>query len=245
MKLNKQMIDNIKQTGKKIKEKVSKNRKEKLPKKYYTLLLLMLALGGLTLSNNIKEYKNSKKEEFKEYIFNEKEVDSNKVQLEKYITDESSISTHIPENGEEAIETISSNNEIYYKAPIKGEIVKEFAMQKLVYSETLGMWKTHPGIDIKANFGTKVVSSSNGIVQSVKNDSFYGNTVKILSEDGYMFVYSNLDNDIILLKGQKVKQGELIGKVGVSAAGELADECHLHFEIIKDEIQVNPLDFIN
>ena len=132
-----------------------------------------------------------------------------------------------------------------YQLPVEGEIIKEFAIEKLVYSETLGMWKTHPGIDIKADLGTKVISSSNGIVQSVKKDSFYGNTVKILSEEGYMFVYSNLDNNINLLEGEKVKQGEVIGKVGVSSAGEIADKSHLHFEIIKDEIQVNPLDFIN
>ena len=245
MKLNKQKIENIKQGTKNIMEKILKDRREKLPKKYYVLLVLMLILGGLTLSSNVKEYQNSKKEDFKEYTLNEQQVDSNKIEVERYITDESSISTYVPEAGEEVIEAISSNSESKYQTPVQGEIIKEFAIEKLVYSETLGMWKTHPGIDIEALLGTEVISASNGIVQSVKKDSFYGNTVKILSEDGYIFVYSNLDNDINLLEGENIKQGELIGKIGVSAAGEIADKSHLHFEIIKDETQVNPLDFIN
>ena len=107
------------------------------------------------------------------------------------------------------------------------------------------MCKTHPGIDIKGDLGTEIKSSSDGIVQTIQQDGFYGNTVKILDSEGYIFVYSNLDGEISLKEGDSIKQGEIIGKIGVSAAGELADESHLHFEIIKDETQVNPVDLIN
>ena len=129
--------------------------------------------------------------------------------------------------------------------PIHGEILKEYATEKLVYSETLGMWKTHPGIDIKANLNDNVKSASDGIVQSVEKDSFYGNVVKIIDGAGYTFVYSNLDSNIQLKQGDNVKKGDIIGTVGVSATGELQDSTHLHFEVIKDGIQVNPLDLIN
>lgn len=249
MNLNKQKIDEIKYKIKNIREKLTNTNKEKVPKKYYALLILMLLLGIMTLSNNIKEYNNSNQEQYKEYELDKKEAASQSVKLENYQTAESSIST--TESNliiEEAVETISNNNEAVrtkYIMPVDGEIIKSYATEKLVYSETLGMWKIHPGIDIKAEFGAYVKSSSDGVIKVIEKDSFYGNSIKIISNAGYVFVYSNLDDPISLREGDEVKQGEIIGRVGVSAAGELADKSHLHFEIIKDEIQVNPLDLIN
>ena len=251
MKLNKQKIEEIKQKMKNVKDKITGNKTEKVPKKYYALLILMLLLGMATLTNNIKLYNESNREDYIEYNLNEQLVGSNDVDLQNYITDQSSISTNIA-NMDEAIETLASNaneeqsiKERKYIMPVDGEISKEYATEKLVYSETLGMWKTHPGIDIKANLNSNVQSVSNGVVQVVEKDSFYGNVVKITDNEGYTFVYSNLDSDIQVKQGYNVKQGDIIGTVGVSATGELADETHLHFEVIKDEMQVNPLDLIN
>lgn len=252
MKFNKQKIDEIKQKFNNIKGKIANSEKNQVPRKYYALLILMLMLGIMTVSNNMRLYNESNKEEYKEYELEEKQSDSDKVEIANYKTAESSISTTVSNKEEEqVVETISNNNnndntnEKGYIMPVNGEVIKEYATEKLVYSETLGMWKTHPGIDIQAKLGTSVKSASDGIVQSVEQDSFYGNVVKILDNQGYIFAYSNLDNDITLKKGDKVEKGDTIGTVGVSATGELADKSHLHFEIIKDKEQVNPLDLIN
>lgn len=246
MKVSKQKIENIKNKIKSIREKVTNSHKEKVPKKYYALLVIMMMLGIMTISNNIKEYNKSKQQEYKEYKLEEKPADSSNIQIVKYQTAQSSISTDVSTIiEEEAVETISRNSELNYIMPVIGEVIKEFAQEKLVYSDTLGMWKTHPGIDIKAELNSQVKSVSDGKVIVIQQDSFYGNTVKILDGQGYTFVYSNLDNAIKLKQGDNVKQGDVIGTVGVSAAGELADETHLHFEVIKDEIQVDPQDLIN
>ena len=251
MKLNKQKIEEIKQKMKNIKAKITGDKIEKVPKKYYALLILMLMLGMVTLSNNIKQYNETRREDYMEYNLNEQAVDTDNVDIANYITDQSSISTDVA-NMDEAIETISENTNkeqsketVKYIMPIDGEIIKEYATEKLVYSETLGMWKTHPGIDIKSNLNDNVKSVRSGIVKEVTKDSFYGNVVKITDDEGYTFVYSNLDNNIKVKQGDIVKQGNIIGTVGVSATGELADETHLHFEVVKNEEQVNPLDLIN
>lgn len=252
MKINKQRMEEIKQKIKNIKEKVTEKKIEKVPKKYYTLLILMLMLSALTLTKNIKQYKDSNKEEYKEYYLKNETANTTNIRVEKYITAESSIKTE-EANIEEIIEVISTedNKEKInektkkYIMPINGVILKEYAQEKLVYSETLGMWKTHPGIDVKAKLNEKVKSVSDGIVLLVGKDSFYGNVVKIIDDTGYTFVYSNLDNNILVEEGDNVKQGEIIGTVGVSATGELADEVHLHFEVLKDKTQVNPLDLIS
>ena len=251
MKLNKQKIQELKEKLKNIRDKISGNKSEKVPKKYYTLLILMILLGMLTLTNNIKQYNKVSKEQYNEYHLEEQAVDSNDIEVANYKTDESSISTTIA-NINEAIETLSTSankekdtKETKYIMPLNGEILKEFATERLVYSETLGMWKTHPGVDIKAKLNDSVKSSSDGIVQKIEKDNFYGNVIKIVDDAGYIFVYGNLDNEINVKEGDSVKQGNIIGTVGVSATGELADETHIHFEVIKDETHVNPLDLIN
>lgn len=251
MKLNKQKIEEIKQKMKNIKDKVVGEKTQKVPKKYYALLILMLMLGMVTLTNNIKQYNESNKQDYIEYNLNDQAVDSNDVDISNYIIDQSSISTNIA-NMDEAVETLAVNinedkvtKETKYIMPVEGRILKEYATEKLVYSETLGMWKTHPGIDIKAKLNDNVKSSSDGVVQEITKDSFYGNIVKVTDDEGYTFIYSNLDNNIKVKQGDNVKQGDIIGTVGVSATGELQDETHLHFEVIKNEEQINPLDLIN
>lgn len=251
MKFNIQKIDELKGQIRNIKEKITNSQKSQVPKKYYALLMLMLLLGVTTLSNNVKRYTQSRKEEYNEYEIDEKMADSDNVESINYEIAQSSISTEEPNMQEEAVEVMAENKdksakkEIEYIMPVDGDIIKEYATEKLVYSETLGMWKTHPGIDIAAKLGTKIKATASGKVIEITKDSFYGNTIKIADSNGYIFVYSNLDSDIDLNKGDEVKQGETIGVVGVSAAGELADKSHLHLEVIKDQIQVNPLDLIN
>lgn len=252
MKLNKQKIDEAKEKIMNIKRKLASSKDTKVPKKYYALLILMLMLGVITLSNNVRQYNESNKEDYIEYELEDKPTDSTSVEMQNYMTAESSISTTVSNIEEEAaVETISNNNtnnktdNTEYIMPVEGKVIKEFAIEKLVYSETLGMWKTHPGIDINAELGCEVKSASNGTVQEVTEDSFYGNVVKILDDKGYTFVYSNLDDNIAVNKGDRINKGVKIGEVGVSATGELADESHLHFEVIKDQTQINPLDLIN
>lgn len=245
MKINKQKIESIKQIINNIKGKVANNSKEKVPKKYYALLILMVMLAIMTLSSNINSYNKSKGQQYEEYKLQDNQVTSNNVQVKEYLKAESSISTNIATIEEETVETISKNEEYKYIMPIQGEMIKEFAQEKLVYSETLGMWKTHPGIDIKAQLGAEVKTASDGEVVKVYQDSFYGNTIEIQDTQGYTFIYSNLDDDIKVREGDKVKQKDVIGAVGVSALGELADITHLHFEVVKNKTQVNPQDLIN
>lgn len=66
-----------------------------------------------------------------------------------------------------------------FSMPVEGEIIKEYAKDKLVYSSTLQEWVTHSGIDIKAEKTTIVKASEAGTVKSIKNDPRYGLTVVI------------------------------------------------------------------
>ena len=137
-----------------------------------------------------------------------------------------------------------AKKEISFEKPVDGEIMKEYAKDNLVYSETLKEWVTHLGIDIKAEKTSVVKSAEAGTVKSIKNDPRYGLTIVLDHEDGYQTVYSNLLTSEFVVEGEKVEKGQSLGTVGNTAVFEIADEPHLHFEILKDSIQIDPSIYI-
>ena len=127
-----------------------------------------------------------------------------------------------------------------FKRPVEGEVTTNFAKDTLIYSETLQEWVTHNGIDIKADKTTIVKASADGTIKSIKNDPRFGITVVIEHVNGYSTVYANLLTAEFVKEGEQVKQGQTIGTVGNTATFEIADEAHLHFEILKDNEYVDP-----
>ena len=124
--------------------------------------------------------------------------------------------------------------------PVDGEIARNFAKDTLIYSETLDEWITHLGIDIKADRTTVVKSSEKGKVTAIKNDPRYGLTVIVEHVNGFKTVYSNLLTTEFVSEGEEIEKGQSIGTVGNSASFEICDEPHLHFEILKDNVNVDP-----
>ena len=136
------------------------------------------------------------------------------------------------------------NEEIKFVEPIKGEIIRDFAPDSLVYSETLKEWITHNGVDIKADKASEVVTVCDGKVSAIKNDPRYGLTIIIEHKDGYKTVYANLLSAEYVVEGEEVTTGQVIGTIGNSANFEIADDYHLHFEVTKDGEYVDPLEVI-
>ena len=124
--------------------------------------------------------------------------------------------------------------------PVSGEILKGYAMDNLVFSETLQEWVVHKGIDIKAPRTTVVKSAEEGTVQSIKNDPRYGLSVIVEHRDGYKTIYANLLTTEFISEGEKVEKGQSLGTLGNSATFEIADEPHLHFEMLKDGENIDP-----
>ena len=125
--------------------------------------------------------------------------------------------------------------------PVEGEIMRGFAKDNLVYSDTLEEWVTHLGIDIKADKTTVVNAAEVGVIKSIKNDPRYGLTIVMEHGNNFETVYSNLLSSEFVVEGEKVEKGQAIGTVGNTAPFEIADEPHLHFEILENSIQVDPM----
>lgn len=123
-------------------------------------------------------------------------------------------------------------------SPLAGETVAVFSAGELSYDPTLADWRTHDGMDIRAEAGTTVVASSKGVVLSVEEDSRLGTTVKIDHGNGYVTTYASLQPEVDVLAGDPVEAGTPIGYVGNTALSEAALGAHLHFAVEKDgEIQ--------
>lgn len=136
--------------------------------------------------------------------------------------------------------TEKTNVKLSFEKPVEGDIVRDFAVDNLIYSNTLQEWTTHTGVDIKADKTTIVKAAESGIVKTIKNDPRYGLTVIVEHENGFQTVYSNLLTSEFVVEGEKVEKGQSLGTVGNTAAFEIADDAHLHFEILKDSVQVDP-----
>ena len=145
----------------------------------------------------------------------------------------------VTENKEEV------QQEMTFVAPVKGDILRGYATENLVFSETLQEWVIHNGVDIKAEKTTVVGAVSSGKVLSIKNDPRYGLTVIIEHQNGFKSVYSNLLTAEFVIEGEEVSEGQTIGTVGTTAAFEISDDYHLHFELLQNDEYVDPTIYIN
>ena len=118
-----------------------------------------------------------------------------------------------------------------------------FSDAELVFNPTQGHWATHQGVDLVAEAGTEVKCSFDGTVKSVTDDSFYGTTVVISHDGGYETTYKLLD-EVSLKAGDKVAEGDAIGTVSGDALAEIAQGAHLHLELSKDGVLVDPTAYI-
>ncbi len=133
-----------------------------------------------------------------------------------------------------------------FVSPVVGQIAKSHSYDTPVFSNTLGDWRIHTGIDISADEGTDVYAAADGTVSKVYNNPFLGKTIEITHSGGVVSIYSNLSSEGIAVKeGDTVKSGTKIGCVGDTSLSELADEPHLHFEVKLEGASVNPLDYIS
>lgn len=131
-----------------------------------------------------------------------------------------------------------------FEMPVIGEISVGFAKDKLVYSKTLEEWRAHTGVDITSDRGTPVKAVADGVVSDVRSDSYYGITVVVDHGNGLQSLYRNLATDETVSVNQKIKQGEVIGSIGNTAADESAEQAHLHFEVLKNNVSVDPMTYL-
>ena len=98
----------------------------------------------------------------------------------------------------------------------------------------------HYGMDFTAKRETPIYATGNGIIKRADNrSSGYGKHIRIDHGFGYVSLYAHLSKYKVR-RGQKVNRGDIIGYVGNSGRSV---GPHLHYEILKDNKKINPLNF--
>lgn len=101
------------------------------------------------------------------------------------------------------------------------------------------------GIDIAMKDGETfdVTAALSGKVTRVEEDATLGNVIVIEHDKGIVTQYQSV-KDVQVEVGDQVKQGQVLAKAGQSLFNEEAG-VHVHFEIRKDGVAVNPSDYFN
>jgi len=119
--------------------------------------------------------------------------------------------------------------------PVRGRVTSPFGPRVLN-----GRKEFHSGIDIGAPTGTTIVAAESGLVSYAGYMRGYGNVIILSHNGGYSTVYAHCSVRLVK-KGQHVKKGNIIGKVGRTGN---ATGPHLHLEVRLSGTPVNPLSYL-
>jgi murein DD-endopeptidase MepM/ murein hydrolase activator NlpD len=128
--------------------------------------------------------------------------------------------------------------------PVSGSVVNAYSIEALAYDKTMADWRTHPGVDISAALGAKVVSVANGTVEAVYKHQMMGTTVVINHGGGLRSIYCNLAATPTVKPGDIVNMGDVIGAVGDTALAEIGDVTHLHFQMTYNGNNISPGNYL-
>ena len=157
------------------------------------------------------------------------EIKKNKLEYFKFKTDEGFID-YFNKKGENVKKSI-------LKTPIDGaRLSSTFGIRK---HPILGYNKMHRGVDFAASKGTPVFAGGNGTIEFAGKNGGYGNYIRIRHNNEYKTAYAHLLGfKKGISTGIRVNQGNVIGYVGSSGR---STGPHLHYEIIYQNEQINPL----
>ena len=128
-----------------------------------------------------------------------------------------------------------SSRKTLMKTPLNGAILSSgFGNRK---HPILGFTKMHRGVDFAAPLGTPIFAAGDGIIEYSGWNGAYGKYIKIKHNSTFSTAYAHLSK-IYKKRGKRIKQGEIIGTLGSTGR---STGPHLHYEILINGRQVNPL----
>ena len=183
----------------------------------------------VSISYDSKNIEDRDQQFFGDIIYALIKIEKNKLEYFKFKTDEGFID-YFNKKGENVKKSI-------LKTPIDGaRLSSTFGIRK---HPILGYNKMHRGVDFAASKGTSVFAGGNGTIEFAGKNGGYGNYIRIRHNNEYKTAYAHLlgfKKGISV--GIRVNQGNVIGYVGSSGR---STGPHLHYEIIYQNEQINPL----
>lgn len=129
-----------------------------------------------------------------------------------------------------------------YSLPLGTDIGNDYSRGVPVYSEVMGDWRTHDGVDFNGQYGDGVKAVADGIVREVKTDALMGDIVVIDHGGGVVATYCGVTAEKNLIKGIIVSANDKIGELSVIPCEADAEFPHLHLEIEVDGELCDPME---
>jgi murein DD-endopeptidase MepM/ murein hydrolase activator NlpD len=131
----------------------------------------------------------------------------------------------------------SNSRKFLMQTPVKaGRFTSGFGFRR---HPLLGVRKMHTGVDWAAPVGTPILAAGDGTIEEADRHGGNGNYIRIRHGNGYQTAYSHQSRFATgVRKGVKVRQGQVIGYVGLTG---LTTGAHLHYEVLVNNRFTNPL----
>lgn len=127
--------------------------------------------------------------------------------------------------------------------PFSGRVLNAYSGDELVYSKTLGDWRTHNGVDYACKQGEEVCAPVAGKVISAGADGNWGSVVELEDSTGRLWRICGAA-DPRVKAGDTVTAGQALAKVG-SIGCECSEESHIHLEVKQGEQYLDPAKELN
>lgn len=124
-----------------------------------------------------------------------------------------------------------------YAAPVDASVTSAFGYRE---HPSEGERRFHYGVDLAAEKGTEIGAFADGTVTVVGESSSYGKYCMISHAGGYTTLYAHCDR-ITVSSDREVRRGETVAAVGDTG---MATGAHLHFELQKDGVYLNPIYYL-
>ena len=122
--------------------------------------------------------------------------------------------------------------------PFSGRVLNAYSGDELVYSKTLGDWRTHNGVDYACAEGRAVSAPCSGKVTETGTDGRWSSVVTLEDASGRLWRVCGVNSPAVK-PGDTVTAGQKLGTVG-SVSCECAEEAHIHLEVLQNGQYLDP-----
>ena len=122
--------------------------------------------------------------------------------------------------------------------PVSGRVLNSYSGDELVYSKTLGDWRTHNGVDYACAEGSAVSAPCSGKVTETGTDGRWSSVVTLEDASGRLWRVCGV-NSLAVKPGDTVTAGQKLGTVGTISC-ECAEEAHIHLEVLQNGQYLDP-----
>ena len=122
--------------------------------------------------------------------------------------------------------------------PFSGRVLNAYSGDELVYSKTLGDWRTHNGVDYACAEGSEVSAPCAGKVTDTGTDGRWSSVVTLEDASGRQWRVCGVSSPAVKA-GDTVTAGQKLGTVGTISC-ECAEEAHIHLEVLQNGQYLDP-----